>query len=837
MTNRRWLTLVLRLVFSGFFLATAVYALMASVAFSYQQFLRHDLFPGLALFVRLHPYVYWVGFGAGVLSILPDIQRRQTRRLALAFVVTGTATGAALIWHPLLPTLKSDAITLAVSVAALVPLLWIAALDHISHGRHISTSDLEGRRNAFWAAIASAVGLSVLYAGIACTRMAIEGAPTMRPTELIVAASWSLVLHLILFMTVCLVLDLIRTLSRLSRRPVLMEACLTAVWSVGLIATAVYKLGLAAISFSGPLAMLVAGVFALSIVAVVSGLALRVRPTDRLLNDGVEVLVGPLLAARLDLWRVRCVWLAAVGALAAFLALRVAPMDWNFLLQKLSVLCVWALTFASCYLASRATATSRRMPALLLVVALMSVGGYKALEASRSRVPGVLRDPQLNVAKVLDRYAGYDVSFKILYDLASQPTSSTDQSFYSYLQRNTNIPHDTVIQPVSVDLVPNLTSAPGPKPDIYLIVVDSLRRDYLSPYNPRVTFTPAIEQFAHESRVFTNAFTHYGATGLSEPSIWTGGLLVHQQYVTPFYPMNTLAKLLDVERYRNFVSKDAILRSILPRELDTIELDQNIPNKDYDLCRSLTDLQGKLDTAPASDRPVFAYTQPQNLHVSRINREEAGVPAGEAYPGFHAPYAARLKQIDGCFGRFIQYLKVRGRYDRSIVIVTSDHGDSLGESGRWGHAYTLFPEVVRIPLLIHAPASLQSQLANPSTLAFSTDITPTVYALTGHPVEPSSRVLGRPLLRQAAVTSGDAADWNLLVSSYGPVYGILRGNGRWLYIVDAVNYRDYYYDLDVDAAGERNLVTPSIRREQQALVREGVRDINRFYKMAESFEQ
>ena len=32
-----------------------------------------------------------------------------------------------------------------------------------------------------------------------------------------------------------------------------------------------------------------------------------------------------------------------------------------------------------------------------------------------------------------------------------------------------------------------------------------------------------------------------------------------------------------------------------------------------------------------------------------------------------------------------------GDYERSIIVLTSDHGDSLGEDGRWGHAYTVFP--------------------------------------------------------------------------------------------------------------------------------------------------
>ena len=65
-----------------------------------------------------------------------------------------------------------------------------------------------------------------------------------------------------------------------------------------------------------------------------------------------------------------------------------------------------------------------------------------------------------------------------------------------------------------------------------------------------VTFTPAIDAFAAESTVFTHAFTRYGATGLSVPSIWVGGMVLHKQYVTPFAPMNTLHALLGRHGYR-----------------------------------------------------------------------------------------------------------------------------------------------------------------------------------------------------------------------------------------------------------------------------------------------
>jgi membrane-anchored protein YejM (alkaline phosphatase superfamily) len=67
----------------------------------------------------------------------------------------------------------------------------------------------------------------------------------------------------------------------------------------------------------------------------------------------------------------------------------------------------------------------------------------------------------------------------------------------------------------------------------------------------------------------------------------------------------------------------------------------------------------------------------------------------ESYGAFYAPYASRLRRIDTCCGEFIADLKARGLFDRSIVILTADHGDSLGEQGRMGHAYTIFPEILQ----------------------------------------------------------------------------------------------------------------------------------------------
>jgi membrane-anchored protein YejM (alkaline phosphatase superfamily) len=166
--------------------------------------------------------------------------------------------------------------------------------------------------------------------------------------------------------------------------------------------------------------------------------------------------------------------------------------------------------------------------------------------------------------------------------------------------------------------------------------------------------------------------------------------------------------------------------------------------------------------------------------------------------------------------------------------LTSDHGDSLGEDGHWGHAYTIYPEVLQIPLIVHLPAQLRGQVRyDPSSLAFSADITPSLYALLGHGPIKRNPVLGRSLFGLPGDPAGlDPNDASLVASSYGAVYGLLTRGGRHLYIADATEYRDYAFDL-----------TPSPRarpidRAEQAAARQQIQqkilEINKFYGFSSS---
>lgn len=88
-------------------------------------------------------------------------------------------------------------------------------------------------------------------------------------------------------------------------------------------------------------------------------------------------------------------------------------------------------------------------------------------------------------------------------------------------------------------------------------------------------------------------------------------------------------------------------------------------------------------------------------------------------------YDSAVAYADAGFGRLIAGLKASGAYDRSVIVVLSDHGESLGEDGRFGHGASLRDEELRVPLYIHAPRTAPRHVSADVTLL---DVVPTLCA-------------------------------------------------------------------------------------------------------------
>jgi arylsulfatase A-like enzyme len=260
---------------------------------------------------------------------------------------------------------------------------------------------------------------------------------------------------------------------------------------------------------------------------------------------------------------------------------------------------------------------------------------------------------------------------------------------------------------------------------------------------------------------------------------------------------------------------DTEMQELLPPNGALVELDRGVPSMEQDFCRTQRELQGKLMAWAADSRPVFAYTLPQNVHIAVASKKK--VP--QEYPGFFAPVAESVREVDRCFGEFVTFLRRSKLYDESVIILTSDHGDSLGEEGRWGHSYFLAPEVMRIPLIVRLPPALRARFTTDlGRVSFSTDLTPTLYALLGHEPADLGSLFGVSLVTRRGTDPVSRRDESfLLASSYGAVYGVLRHNGRTLYIANGVDGRDEAYDLS-RSPGRRIAVARSMAAENRQLM-------------------
>lgn len=826
---------VSRFCFASFIFVTAFYCLLFYVPFS-----RHTLFdwhvvPALSVFAANHSLLYWLVLTPVFLTLLSNLREPANRRLTIAFLVVSAVAGIFLVLRPLLANLPPDERSLIWSLISLFPLWWVAILDWRAAGAIKSSLANRGRHLRFQEVAAISAFISILYLSIFLIRYVVTGLATFTRYELVVfilcSFGWHLALFGLVFSAFKFVNGLAGKLSRSVRFALVVRSALVAVALMLVLRKVVF----AAVSFNDRSADFAALALSFSFVAYFASSLLRARTlgtlTTRFRLPGLSRLSEPrfrYLAA------LPCAGVICVFAYLALVTLQ--GVDWNGLLQKISVLMVWISAFVICRTIKGRHASSNSVARVSLIF-LFSAGLYFAIQAGRPALVKELNRRAPAVALLIERYADYDPSFGMTGEILAPATvdafeGNAADPFFVMLRQNSNIPPEVKVDPVEVSLVEKLEMTPGKKPHIFIFVVDSLRQDYLSPYNQSVHFTPAIESFARENIVMKNAFTRYGGTALAEASIWTGGMQLHKQFVQPFYPMNSLQKLLDAERYQSYVTVDPILKSLLKPSANIVELDRDVDWQNYDLVRTLSELQNKLATAPGAEQPFFVYSQPQNIHLVSLKGNKRLPDITRNYDGFEPQHAFEVERIDKAFGEFVEFLKAGGLYDKSIIVLTADHGDSLGEDGHWGHGNSIYPEVIRVPLIVHLPSELQRTVVwNPTDVAFSTDITPSLYYLLGRRPVTNHQLLGRPLFtRTLEEQQAYKRDSYLIADSYGPVYGLLRDNGRSLFVADAGKNKVYIYDLTRGYGGRRVNVTNELTSECEKLIALDVQRIQAFYK-------
>src|SRR5205085_10639772 len=104
----------------------------------------------------------------------------------------------------------------------------------------------------------------------------------------------------------------------------------------------------------------------------------------------------------------------------------------------------------------------------------------------------------------------------------------------------------------------------------------------------------------------------------------------------------------------------------------------------------------------------------------------------------YAPYDGEIAYVDELVGRLVKYLKSHQLYDRSTIVLLSDHGEGLGDHGEQEHGLFVYDEAIHVPLIIkqESNAGAHRRVAD---LAQHVDMVPTILALVKAPVPDTPR--------------------------------------------------------------------------------------------------
>ena len=518
-----------------------------------------------------------------------------------------------------------------------------------------------------------------------------------------------------------------------------------------------------------------------------------------------------------------------VSGLAVALPTLIVGGDWNGVLQHTFALLFW-VTLSVCVYSLRVHRATYSVVTILGVL-LLSGAFYKGLQASEILWAKPLGSTDDDVARAMETYAAQDASFQLAHNVLGNSRERPCGDLCRILRQYTNI-RDAEAR-TEVNLVDQLVPTSGERPNIFIFVIDSLRPDYLGAYNLKADFSPNLDAFARDSIALHHVYTQYAGTTLSEPAIWSGAMLLHAHYMQPFSRVNGLEKLAQADGYQMVVSYDTVLRQILSPADDLVKLDTDKPlwNR-FEVCSTIQQTEGALDSRVGKSRPVLFYAQPMNVHQF-ANNDMPGMTAANwrLRPGFNNRIAYETHQVDDCMGHFFAYLKARGLYDKSIIILTSDHGDATGEFGRRSHSTSIYPEVMHVPLIVHLPDTMRSKFVyDDDGLSALTDITPSLYYLLGHrPIRPNS-IFGHPLfVHDRQELEPYRREELFLASDERAVYGLLADNGRFLYTTYDSPAQSFLFDLSHDPNAEHNVLTAPLKQQYDERIIQELHMVADFY--------
>ena len=245
-------------------------------------------------------------------------------------------------------------------------------------------------------------------------------------------------------------------------------------------------------------------------------------------------------------------------------------------------------------------------------------------------------------------------------------------------------------------------------PDVILITVDTLRADHVGAFGAAKARTPVMDSLAADGIAYDNAISQVPLTFPSHASILTGTYPFHngvQDFTSnPLSPrFRTITEAFKVNGYDTaaFVSSFVLDRSFgLARGFD-IYHDEFSSSKFKTRNLALVERPAR-DTVDKvleylrgrrSKRPLFLWLHLYDPH----SPYEPPEPFRTRYQS--DPYSGEVAYVDRELGRYFSYLKQVGKYPTTAILLTSDHGESLGEHGEREHGFFIYRSTTHVPLI------------------------------------------------------------------------------------------------------------------------------------------
>jgi arylsulfatase A-like enzyme len=273
------------------------------------------------------------------------------------------------------------------------------------------------------------------------------------------------------------------------------------------------------------------------------------------------------------------------------------------------------------------------------------------------------------------------------------------------------------------------------RPGIFIFLIDACRPDHLGLHGYKRPTSPNLDRFAKDAVVFENAYANASFTRSSVATLFTG---LYPESHKVRIQMNKLSErhltvpvYLKGKGYRTslFTATGNVSENMgFARGVDDYfpYIGEWRRGEERNLPRDFEDWL-------AHDGPLFSYVHFMEPHLPIVppppfldmfsapgdrafihgvleefeKKFKAEQPFGpEEVKAVIDNYDAAIAFIDGEVGKLLQSLKEHGAYDESLIMVLSDHGDSLYERGFWGHGVNVYEETTQVPLIVKFPASL-----------------------------------------------------------------------------------------------------------------------------------